>query len=111
MPSTRKLRLYLADNTVLLKPSEVTPLTGLLIERAFRAAGLPDGVVQVLHGGRETGQALVAAKPDTIFFTGSVQTGKKIAAAAGALWRLLKNRKPDLSRNRGATESQRDMKG
>jgi acyl-CoA reductase-like NAD-dependent aldehyde dehydrogenase len=71
-----------SGNTVLLKPSEVTPLTGLLMERAFRAAELPDGVVQVLHGGRETGQALVAAKPDTIFFTGSVPTGKKIAAAA-----------------------------
>lgn len=76
------LSALVAGNTVVLKPSEITPSTGLMIEELFRAVPLPDGVVSVLHGGREVGQALVTARPDKIFFTGSVATGKKIMAAA-----------------------------
>jgi len=76
------LSALVAGNTVILKPSEVTPLTGLLIEELFRAVPLPEGVVQVLHGGRTVGQMLIEAKPDKIFFTGSVATGRKIMAAA-----------------------------
>ncbi|MED4755234.1 aldehyde dehydrogenase family protein [Brevibacillus choshinensis] len=76
------LSALVAGNTVILKPSEVTPSTGLLIEELFRAVPLPEGVVSVLHGGREVGQALVTEHPDKIFFTGSVATGKKIMAAA-----------------------------
>lgn len=76
------LSALVAGNTVILKPSEVTPATGMLIEEMFRAVPLPDGVVSVLHGGRSVGQELVSARPDKIFFTGSVATGKKIMAAA-----------------------------
>jgi acyl-CoA reductase-like NAD-dependent aldehyde dehydrogenase len=76
------LSALVAGNTVILKPSEVTPYTGLLMEELFRAVPLPEGVVQVLHGGRTVGQALIEAKPDKIFFTGSVATGRKIMAAA-----------------------------
>ncbi|TCP59191.1 acyl-CoA reductase-like NAD-dependent aldehyde dehydrogenase [Tumebacillus sp. BK434] len=76
------LSALIAGNTVLFKPSEVTPLVGAVIEDLFAAAGFPPHVVQVLHGGRETGQAVVAARPDKLFFTGSVATGKKIMAAA-----------------------------
>jgi acyl-CoA reductase-like NAD-dependent aldehyde dehydrogenase len=76
------LSALIAGNTVILKPSEVTPLTGIVIEELFQAIPFPEGVVQVLHGGREVGQALVEAKPDKIFFTGSVATGKKIMKAA-----------------------------
>ncbi|QRG66869.1 aldehyde dehydrogenase family protein [Brevibacillus choshinensis] len=76
------LSALVAGNTVILKPSEVTPATGMLIEELFRAVPLPDGVVSVLHGGREVGQALVSERPDKIFFTGAVATGKKIMAAA-----------------------------
>ncbi|ASS75361.1 aldehyde dehydrogenase [Tumebacillus algifaecis] len=76
------LSALVAGNCVLFKPSEVTPLVGVLIEKLFADAGFPADVVQVLHGGRETGQAVVSAKPDKIFFTGSVATGKKIMAAA-----------------------------
>lgn len=72
----------IAGNTVVLKPSEITPLTGLLIERIFKEAGFPDGVVQVIHGGSETGQVVVEAKPDKIFFTGSVSTGRKVSLLA-----------------------------
>lgn len=71
-----------AGNTVILKPSEVTPSVGLIIEEMFRAVPAPAEIVQVLHGGREAGQALVAARPDKIFFTGSVASGKKIMAQA-----------------------------
>ncbi|MGG1660505.1 aldehyde dehydrogenase family protein [Brevibacillus sp. NRS-1366] len=76
------LSALVAGNTVILKPSEITPSTGLLIEELFRAVPLPDNVVSVLHGGREVGQAVVAERPAKIFFTGSVATGKKIMAAA-----------------------------
>lgn len=71
-----------AGNTVVLKPSEVTPMVGRLIEDLFRQAGFPPAVVQVAHGGRELGAALTAGKPDYIFFTGSVRTGKVIATQA-----------------------------
>src|SRR4051794_41156573 len=49
----------LAGNAVVLKPSEVTPLTSLLVERGLRECGLPDGVFAVATGGGETGAALV----------------------------------------------------
>jgi acyl-CoA reductase-like NAD-dependent aldehyde dehydrogenase len=72
----------IAGNAVILKPSEVTAYTGLTIEKVLKATEFPDGVVQVLHGGKAVGQALVDAKPDKIFFTGSTATGKKIMASA-----------------------------
>lgn len=72
----------ISGNTVILKPSEVTPLVGTLIETIFQRCGFPEGVVQVAHGGKELGAALTSAKPDYIFFTGSVRTGKLIQAQA-----------------------------
>ncbi|PRX39692.1 acyl-CoA reductase-like NAD-dependent aldehyde dehydrogenase [Planifilum fimeticola] len=69
-------------NAVLIKPSEVSPLTGLLIEKVFRKVGFPEDVVQVIHGGKEVGERLIQARPDKIFFTGSVASGKKVMAAA-----------------------------
>jgi succinate-semialdehyde dehydrogenase/glutarate-semialdehyde dehydrogenase len=57
-------------------------MVGLKIGEIFRRAGLPENAVQVLTGGGSTGAALVDAAPDKIMFTGSVATGKKIAAAA-----------------------------
>jgi acyl-CoA reductase-like NAD-dependent aldehyde dehydrogenase len=71
-----------AGNTVILKPSEVTPLVGKCIEDLFRKAGFPDGVVQVAHGGKEVGAAFSNGKPDYIFFTGSVRTGRIIQEVA-----------------------------
>lgn len=76
------LSALLAGNTVVLKPSEVTPATGLAIEELFRAVSFPPDVVSVLHGGGKVGAALVQAGPDKVFFTGSVRTGKTIMAAA-----------------------------
>jgi len=71
-----------AGNTVILKPSEVTPITGDLIEELFDRVGLPEGVLQVIQGDGSTGAALTESLIDKIFFTGSVATGRKVMAAA-----------------------------
>jgi acyl-CoA reductase-like NAD-dependent aldehyde dehydrogenase len=72
----------MAGNTVVLKPSELTPLTGLKIQDIMTRAGLPDGVLQVITGDGATGAALVAAGANKIMFTGSVATGKRVAESA-----------------------------
>ncbi len=69
-------------NTVILKPSEVTPAVGKLIEGLFEEAGFPEDVFQVAHGGKELGSSLTKQKPDYIFFTGSVGTGRIIQEIA-----------------------------
>jgi benzaldehyde dehydrogenase (NAD) len=72
-------------NAVVLKPSPETPIGGgLVIAEVFAAAGLPAGLLQVVPGGVEVGQALVA-HPDVamIHFTGSTRTGRQIAEVAG----------------------------
>jgi acyl-CoA reductase-like NAD-dependent aldehyde dehydrogenase len=72
----------LAGNAVVLKPSPHTPRTSRRLEVLWRELGLPAGVLQVVEGGVETGQALVDAV-DAVFFTGSVAGGRDIAARAG----------------------------
>ena len=72
----------IAGNTVVLKPSEVTPLTGEIMDEIFRRIGLPRGVVEVIQGEGSTGAALCEADVDKLFFTGSVATGRKVMAAA-----------------------------
>jgi acyl-CoA reductase-like NAD-dependent aldehyde dehydrogenase len=71
-----------AGCAVVLKPSEVTPASGALVGELVAEAGLPDGVVQVLHGGPEAGSALVRAGVDLVAVTGSTATGRKVAALA-----------------------------
>lgn len=75
------LSAFLAGNAVLLKPSELTPLKGL-IEDLLKASDFPEHALQLVYGGKATGQALVEARPELIFFTGSVASGKKIMATA-----------------------------
>jgi acyl-CoA reductase-like NAD-dependent aldehyde dehydrogenase len=70
-----------AGNAVLLKPSEITPLTSLLMAECMRDCGLPDGVFAVATGAGETGAALIDAV-DMVMFTGSTATGKKVMARA-----------------------------
>jgi acyl-CoA reductase-like NAD-dependent aldehyde dehydrogenase len=70
-----------AGNAVILKPSEVTPLTSLLMEEGMRACGLPEHVFQVATGLGETGQALID-EVDMVMFTGSTETGKKVMERA-----------------------------
>ena len=73
-----------AGNAVVLKPSELTPLTGAWVERLFREAGAPEGLVRVVQGRGETGEALVKAQGvGKVVFTGSGEVGRKVAAAAG----------------------------
>jgi succinate-semialdehyde dehydrogenase/glutarate-semialdehyde dehydrogenase len=72
----------MAGNTVVLKPSELTPFIGLKIGEIFEKAGIPKSVVQIVSGAGQTGAALVDSAPDKIMFTGSVATGKKIAESA-----------------------------
>ncbi|MDJ0954335.1 MAG: aldehyde dehydrogenase family protein, partial [Acidimicrobiia bacterium] len=73
-----------AGCTAVIKPSELTPLSGQLIQELADGAGLPENVVQVIHGGPATGAALVEADTDIIAFTGSPAVGKKIAGMAAA---------------------------
>jgi acyl-CoA reductase-like NAD-dependent aldehyde dehydrogenase len=70
-----------AGNAVILKPSEVTPLTSLLLADALRECGMPDGVFAVATGRGETGAALID-EVDLVNFTGSTATGRKIMARA-----------------------------
>ncbi len=77
------VQALLAGNAVIIKPSEFTPFSGMLVEELFRDAGLPPGLVQVLTGDGETGAALVSAGLDKIAFTGSVATGRKIGEVCG----------------------------
>ena len=77
-------------NTVVLKPAETTPLTALFLAHIIEEAELPDGVVNIITGGPETGAMLVNHHDvDKIAFTGSTEVGKAIArATAGSGKRL-----------------------
>lgn len=76
------LAALLAGNTVVLKPSEVTAATGVLVERLIQQIPELSPYVRVVHGDGNVGAALTQAKPDFIFMTGSTPTGKKIMQAA-----------------------------
>ena len=71
----------MAGNSVILKPSEVTPLSSLLMAEMFHECGMPDDVFQVATGDGATGAALVG-EVDCIMFTGSTRTGRLVARAA-----------------------------
>lgn len=68
-------------NTVVYKPSEITPLEGL-VESFLERAGVPEDWVQIVYGAGDLGSRLIDQRPEKIFFTGSVATGKKIMAQA-----------------------------
>jgi 1-pyrroline-5-carboxylate dehydrogenase len=69
----------IAGNTVVFKPSEETPWTGAILAEIVRAAELPPGVFNLVHGGESTGRALVDARVDGVAFTGSAAVGREIA--------------------------------
>ena len=77
------VQALMAGNTVVLKPSEVTPFSGRLVGDLFREAGLPSDVLTVIEGDGETGAALVDAGVNKISFTGSVKTGRKVGESCG----------------------------
>jgi len=88
-----------SGNTVVLKPAEETPLTAVRMAECFRDAGLPEAVLELVHGdGPTTGEALVRHPlPAKVSFTGSPPVGKHILSVAG-----LKRVTLELGNNSGA---------
>jgi 1-pyrroline-5-carboxylate dehydrogenase len=74
----------IAGNTVVFKPSEETPWTGAILAEIARAADLPTGAFNLVHGGEATGRALVGAAIDGVAFTGSAAVGRALARAMQA---------------------------
>jgi acyl-CoA reductase-like NAD-dependent aldehyde dehydrogenase len=68
----------MCGNGVVLKPASLTPLIGERIRQTFEKAGLPEGLIRTVHGGGRIGDALVKSTAGKIFFTGSVEVGKKV---------------------------------
>jgi succinylglutamic semialdehyde dehydrogenase len=75
LPNGHIVPALLAGNTVVFKPSEMTPATGEAMAGAWVEAGLPEGVFQIVQGTRETGEALVSGDIDGLLFTGSARAG------------------------------------
>ncbi|HYD21311.1 MAG TPA: aldehyde dehydrogenase [Flavipsychrobacter sp.] len=80
-----------AGNCVIAKPSEVTPMTGYLLSLICQEAGLPAGVLNIVHGGGSKCGAAIVAHPEikAISFTGSTRAGKDIAATAAPMFKKL----------------------
>ncbi|KOY50847.1 aldehyde dehydrogenase [Polaribacter dokdonensis] len=80
-----------AGNCVVAKPSEVTPATAFLLSKICEKAGLPKGVLNIVHGlGSTTGQAIVShPKIKAISFTGGTKTGARIAKIAAPMFKKL----------------------
>ena len=80
-----------AGNCVVAKPSEITPMTAYLLGEILTEAGLPKGVLNIIHGlGTTTGQAIVAHPGiKAISFTGGTQTGAHIAKVAAPMFKKL----------------------
>lgn len=79
LPNGHIIPALLAGNTLIFKPSELTPWTGETVVKLWEQAGLPSGVLNLVQGGRETGQALSALSGiDGLLFTGSAGTGYQL---------------------------------
>jgi aminomuconate-semialdehyde/2-hydroxymuconate-6-semialdehyde dehydrogenase len=80
-----------AGNTVVAKPSEITPMTAYMLGDILNQAGLPKGVLNIVQGeGPQTGQAMVEHPGiKAISFTGGTATGKRIASTAGPMFKKL----------------------
>jgi len=80
-----------AGNCVIAKPSEVTPVTAFLLSKICKEAGLPHGVLNVIHGtGHGTGEAIVShPEVKAISFTGSTKAGERIASIAAPKFKKL----------------------
>src|SRR5271170_6354414 len=81
IPLSQIIPAIAAGNAVICKSSEVTPQCGALMQKLFDQANFPEGLVTIVQGGADVAQALIAARPDKVFFTGSVATGKRVAEA------------------------------
>ena len=81
IPLGQIIPAVVAGNAVVCKTSDFTPQCGALIEKLFIDAGFPKDLVTVIQGGADVGRVLIDAAPDKIFFTGSVETGRRVAEA------------------------------
>jgi acyl-CoA reductase-like NAD-dependent aldehyde dehydrogenase len=68
----------MCGNGVVLKPASLTPVIGERIRQTFEKAGLPEGLIRTVHGGGRIGDALAKSTAGKIFFTGSVEVGRKV---------------------------------
>ena len=71
----------MAGNGVVVKPAPLTPLIGERIQWVFERAGVPEGIVRTIQGDAEAGQALVDSTVAKIFFTGSVDVGRRVGVS------------------------------
>ncbi|NDL63912.1 succinylglutamate-semialdehyde dehydrogenase [Acerihabitans arboris] len=79
LPNGHMVPALLAGNTLVFKPSELTPMTAELTLRLWQEAGLPAGVINLVQGGRQTGMALAQSnETDGLLFTGSANTGYQL---------------------------------
>jgi aldehyde dehydrogenase (NAD+) len=86
VPSWKILPALAAGNTIVFKPSEEAPRSGLLFAQTLIDAGVPDGVLNVVHGDGDTGSLLVEhPSVDAVGFTGSYEAGTAIAETCGRL--------------------------
>ncbi len=81
LPATETLAALVMGNAVVLKPSELTPLIALELQKLLLAAGLDPNLMQVVIGAGAVGGALLESDIDKVVFTGSVATGKRVAEA------------------------------
>lgn len=79
LPNGHIVPALLAGNTIVFKPSELTPAVADFMADCWAAAGLPAGVLNVVHGGGDTGRDLAAADIDGLLFTGSAHVGAALA--------------------------------
>jgi acyl-CoA reductase-like NAD-dependent aldehyde dehydrogenase len=83
IPLGQIIPALVAGNAVICKTSEFTPHCGAWIQKLFSFVDLPHGLLSIIQGGADVGQALIDAAPDKIIFTGSVETGRRVAEACG----------------------------
>ena len=81
LPNGHIVPALATGNTVVFKPSELTPAVGAWMLERWREAGLPAGVLECVQGGPATGRALAASHVDGILFTGSWATGRALRQA------------------------------
>ena len=84
IPLGQIIPALVAGNAVVCKTSDFTPQCGALIEKLFVDSSFPKDLVTVIQGGAEVGRALIDAAPDKILFTGSVETGRRVAEACAS---------------------------
>jgi len=84
LPNGHIIPALLAGNSVIFKPSELTPMVGALIADLFERVGLPNGVFSLIQGKADVGHILATHEElSGLLFTGSAQTGQKLAASFG----------------------------